>query len=114
MLSLDVLRNAGEDVATGLANSGNDEASYLRLVEKALHQYDLVDLGEMLDGKDYDLALEEAKKVQEAYAFLGLTSFTTPLNELIQKMSAGADEYSYLYLLAKLKNARLNLLVASF
>ena len=98
MLTVDILKEYGADVESGLSRCANNEGLYIRLVGMCLQEISSSDLDAALDAGDLDRAFDAAHKLKGAVSNLALTPIETPvceLTELLRHKTAG--DYSSLY-----------------
>ena len=84
MVDINKLREYGADVDTGLARCMNNEAFYLKLVEKSLGDNAFDKLNESLDANDLDAAFEAAHSLKGVMGNLALTPIYDPMVEITE------------------------------
>lgn len=94
MLTIENLQNLGNNTKEGLSRCLNNEAFYLRLVNKAMNDDRLAKLKEALDAKDYQQAFEHAHALKGIYGNLSLTILFDPIVELTEHLRA-KEEMDY-------------------
>ena len=109
MLSIDALRAWGAEVDDGLRRCMNNEAFYLRLVEKAARDDTCVRLKAAVEAGDLDGAFDLAHALKGVTANLALTPLQTPVTAMSDLLKAHA-EADYAALLADVLAARDGLL----
>ena len=109
MVDLPKLASWGANVQEGLSRCVNNEAFYLRLVQKGLGGEDLDALEEALKEHDLDRAFGLAHKLKGVYANLALTPMLTPIAELTELLRNKIPG-DYMGLLNQAKSKRTELL----
>jgi hypothetical protein len=88
MLTVDVLRAWGADTEDGLRRCLNNEAFYLRLVDKAVKDPSFDRLKEAVEGKDLEKGFEYAHALKGVMANLALTPILNPVMEITELLRA--------------------------
>ena len=97
MVDINKLREYGADVDTGLARCMNNEAFYLKLVEKSLGDNAFDKLNESLDANDLDAAFEAAHSLKGVMGNLALTPIYDPMVEITELLRSRTEmDYSAL------------------
>ncbi len=98
MITIEGLKAYGANVEEGLGRCMNQEAFYLKLVEKALKDVAFEQLHTAVDAKDLDAAFEAAHRLKGALANLALTPILTPVSEMVELLRSRTetDYTSYL------------------
>ena len=91
MLTLEALRDLGADVEDGLRRCVNNEAFYLRMVDKAITGISTDELKEALAAGDLDHAFDICHSMKGVLANLSLTSALTPTSEMTELLRARTD-----------------------
>lgn len=108
MLTIDSLREYGANVDEALVRCMNNEAFYLRLVNKVKADTRLAALEQQLKDKDLDSAFETAHTLKGMYANLSLTPLTDPVSEMTELLRSRSDsDYSALLETAKMQFEKL-------
>jgi len=84
MLTIEKLREWGANVDEALERCLNNEAFYLRLVDKALQDPHFDRLKEAVGSGDLDGAFEAAHALKGVMANLALTPILTPVREMTE------------------------------
>ena len=98
MLTIEKLRAYGADADEGLERCLNNEAFYLRLVNMALQDAAMEDLGAALSREQYAEAFDHAHKLKGVWTNLAVTPIARPvveLTELLRHQTPG--DYDALY-----------------
>ncbi len=102
MLTLEKLRQFGANVDEGLMRCMNNEAFYLKLVEKVTADTRLAMLEKQLSEKDLDAAFETAHALKGMHANLALEPIAEPIGEMTELLRVRTDtDYSALLEKAK-------------
>ena len=88
MLTIEALRAWGADTDDGLRRCMNNEAFYLRLVEKSARDGTCDRLKEAVEAGDREKAFELAHALKGMYANLALTPLSAPLSEITELLRA--------------------------
>ncbi|MBR5419694.1 MAG: Hpt domain-containing protein [Lachnospiraceae bacterium] len=98
MLTIDSLKEYGAAVEEGLARCMNNEAFYLKLVDKAVKDPAFESLEKALGENKLDEAFEAAHRLKGALANLSLTPVCKPVSELTELLrnKTEADYGAYL------------------
>ncbi len=97
MLTIDSLRAWGADTNTGLNRCMNNEAFYLRLVDKGIRDEGFIRLKESVEAGDLARGFEEAHALKGVMANLALDPVTKPVTEITELLRACTDtDYSAL------------------
>ena len=91
MLTIDGLRQFGADVDSGLGRCMNNEAFYLKLVEKAAGEAAFGKLSDALAAKDLDTAFEAAHSLKGVAGNLSLTPIYDPVAEITELLRSRTD-----------------------
>ncbi len=92
MLTLESLRAFGANVNEGLARCVNNEAFYLRMVQKVIaDEKSVADLKAALDAGDQKAGFEAAHKLKGVFANLSLTPLLRPAAELTEILRGTAQ-----------------------
>ena len=105
MLTIESLRAWGADTDDGLKRCMNNEAFYLRLVEKSARDGSCDRLKEAVEAGDRERAFELAHALKGVTANLALTPMLKPVTDMSDLLKAGA-EADYAALLADVLAAR--------
>ena len=105
MLTIESLRAWGADTDDGLKRCMNNEAFYLRLVEKSARDGSCDRLKEAVEAGDRERAFELAHALKGVTANLALTPMQKPVTDMSDLLKAGA-EADYAALLADVLAAR--------
>ena len=108
MLTIDALRAWGADVDSGLARCMNNEAFYLRLVEKTAADPTFGQLKEAVEAGDLARGFELAHALKGVTSNLSLTPLETPVIEITELLRA-RTETDYAPLLRQISAARAHL-----
>ena len=84
MLTLDALREYGANVAEGLGRCMNNEAFYLKLVNKAIQDPAFDKLKESCESGNLDQAFEAAHSLKGMMANLALTPILRPVEKITE------------------------------
>ena len=109
MITLDKLNQFGANTKEGLDRCMNNEAFYLRLVDKAINDDSFIKLKDELENKNYDEAFKIAHSLKGVLGNLSLT----PLYDLAVDITENlriSKEIDYFELINKLLNKREELL----
>ncbi len=97
MLTLDVLKEFGANVAEGLERCMDDEEFYLELIPDALDESYYKSIEEAASIKDFKQGFEVAHSLKGILANLALTPILEPVSEITELFRAGTDgDYSKL------------------
>ena len=97
MLTVEALRAWGADTEDGMRRCMNNEAFYLRLVDKAARDPSCDRLKEAVEAKDLDRAFELAHALKGVTANLSLTPLHKPVEEMTELLRSRTDtDYSAL------------------
>ena len=108
MITIEGLRAFGAEVDDGLARCMNNEAFYLRLVEKVLKDKGFEELDAALAAHDSDAAFEAAHKLKGVLANLALTPICEPVTQMVELLRNRTDtDYSQYMNRIKEKKAQL-------
>ena len=88
MLTVDALRNLGVDVEDGLRRCVNNEAFYLRMVDKALGDLHTEELRAVMAAGDLNQAFEICHGMKGVLANLSLTPALAPASEMTELLRA--------------------------
>ena len=91
MLSIDALRAWGADTDDGMKRCMNNEALYLRLVDKAARDASYDKLKAAAEARDFSAAFELAHALKGVTANLSLTPLQKPVSEMSDLLKAGTD-----------------------
>ncbi len=91
MLTIDILRESGADVDSGLARCMGMEDFYLNLVGKALQDNNFTVLKEKIDAKDLDGAFEAAHALKGVLGNLSLEPMYSTVCEITELLRARSD-----------------------
>ena len=105
MLTIEALRAWGADTDDGLRRCMNNEAFYLRLVEKSARDGTCDRLKEAVEAGDREKAFELAHVLKGVTANLALTPMQKPVTDMSDLLKAHA-EADYAALLADVLAAR--------
>ena len=95
MLTIAWLREYGANVDEALGRCLNNEAFYLRLVNKALEDPDFDRLREAVTAKDLDAGFELAHKLKGMLANLSVTPLSKPIEAMTELLRSRTDtDYS--------------------
>lgn len=98
MLTIEMLKEYGADVETGLSRCANNEGLYLRLVQICVQELLSNELEAALQAKELDKAFDIAHKLKGGVTNLALTPIAEPvcaLTELLRHKTPG--DYEGLY-----------------
>ena len=108
MITIDGLRAFGAGVDEGLARCMNNEAFYVRLVEKVLKDKGFDELDAAVAEHDTDAAFEAAHKLKGVLANLALTPICEPVTQMVELLRNRTDtDYSQYMNRIKEKKAQL-------
>ncbi len=108
MITIDGLRAFGAGVDEGLARCMNNEAFYVRLVEKVLKDKGFDELDAAVAAHDTDAAFEAAHKLKGVLANLALTPICEPVTQMVELLRNRTDtDYSQYLNRIKEKKAQL-------
>ena len=108
MITIDGLRAFGAGVDEGLARCMNNEAFYVRLVEKVLKDKGFDELDAAVAAHDTDAAFEAAHKLKGVLANLALTPICDPVTQMVELLRNRTDtDYSQYMNRIKEKKAQL-------
>lgn len=112
MLTIEKLRAFGADVDEALNRCMNNEAFYLRLVDKAMRDPAFDRLNEAVNAGDLDRAFEIAHALKGVMGNLSLTPLTKPIVEITELLRARtpSDYTPYLAEIQSRKNELMELL----
>ena len=88
MLSIDGLKAFGADTEGGLGRCMNNEAFYLKLVDKCISDPSCEKLKEAVMANDLDTAFEIAHSMKGVYGNLALTPIYEPVSEITELLRA--------------------------
>ncbi len=88
MLTLDGLKAYGADTKSGMERCMNNEAFYLRLVEKSLSDTSYDKLKEAVAANDLDAAFEAAHALKGVLGNLALTPLYEPVSKITELLRA--------------------------
>lgn len=109
MITLDKLNQFGANTKEGLDRCMNNEAFYLRLVDKAINDDSFIKLKDELENKNYDEAFKIAHSLKGVLGNLSLTPLYDLAVEITENLRNVA-EIDYFELINKLLNKREELL----
>ena len=109
MITLDKLNQFGANTKEGLDRCMNNEAFYLRLVDKAINDDSFIKLKDELENKNYDEAFKIAHSLKGVLGNLSLTPLYDLAVEITENLRKVA-EIDYFELINKLLNKREELL----
>ena len=109
MITLDKLNQFGANTKEGLDRCMNNEAFYLRLVDKAINDDSFIKLKDELENKNYDEAFKIAHSLKGVLGNLSLTPLYYLAVEITENLRNVA-EIDYFELINKLLNKREELL----
>ncbi len=89
MLTIDALRNYGADVDEGLKRCLNNEAFYLKMVEKAVAGLDTGELKTVLADGNLPRAFEVCHAMKGVLANLSLTPVLEPTAQMTELLRSG-------------------------
>ncbi len=97
-MTLERLKDCGCNVEEGLTRCMNNEAFYLRLVDKWLASADLTVLKNALESNDLETAFKEAHSLKGVCGNLSLTPLYDVLVEMVEPLRARKEmDYAPLY-----------------
>ena len=105
MLSIDILKEYGADVDSGLARCVNREDLYFRLVKMVPSNSGFSLLKESIAKKDYEQAFQAAHSLKGVCANLSLDPLSKPVSE-ITELLRNKIETDYEPILAKIELER--------
>ncbi|MBR4580705.1 MAG: Hpt domain-containing protein [Lachnospiraceae bacterium] len=88
MLTLEGLKAFGADTESGMARCINNEAFYLKMVEKSLADGSYAKLKESIEANDLDAAFEAAHALKGVLGNLALTPIFEPVSEITELLRA--------------------------
>ncbi len=91
MIDINSLREFGADVDSGLACCMNNEAFYLKLVEKSLGDPAFDNLKRAISEKDLDAAFDAAHGLKGVMGNLALTPIYDPIVEITELLRSRTD-----------------------
>ena len=91
MLTVEALRAFGANVDEGLQRCMDNEAFYLKMVQKLTEDDTYQRLQEALEAKDLDGAFEAAHALKGVHANLAMTPIFQPLHEMTELLRSRAD-----------------------
>lgn len=91
MLTIDILRESGADVDSGLARCMGMEDFYLNLVGKALQDNNFTVLKEKINAKDLDGAFEAAHALKGVLGNLSLEPMYSTVCEITELLRSRSD-----------------------
>ena len=109
MLTIEKLRAWGADVDEALVRCLNNEAFYLRLVDKALQDSNFEKLKEAIFSGDLDRAFDAAHALKGVLANLALTPILEPVREITELLRS-RTQADYAPLLAVIDEQKARLL----
>ena len=109
MITLDKLNQFGANTKEGLDRCMNNEAFYLRLVDKAINDDSFIKLKDELEKKNYDEAFKIAHSLKGVLGNLSLTPLYDLAVEITENLRI-SKEIDYFELINKLLNKREELL----
>ena len=109
MITLDKLNQFGANTKEGLDRCMNNEAFYLRLVDKAINDDSFIKLKDELENKNYDEAFKIAHSLKGVLGNLSLTPLYDLAVEITENLRI-SKEIDYFELINKLLNKRDELL----
>ena len=109
MITLDKLNEFGANTKEGLDRCMNNEAFYLRLVDKAINDDSFIKLKDELEKKNYDEAFKIAHSLKGVLGNLSLTPLYDLAVEITENLRI-SKEIDYFELINKLLNKREELL----
>ena len=112
MITVEGLKEYGANVDEGLARCMNNEAFYLKLVDKVLKDKGFEELRAAVEANDLDAAFEAAHKLKGVLANLALTPLCEPVNEMVELLRnrSEADYPQYLEKIEEKKRLLENML----
>ena len=109
MITVDKLNEFGANTKEGLDRCMNNEAFYLRLVDKAINDDSFIKLKDELENKNYDEAFKIAHSLKGVLGNLSLTPLYDLAVEITENLRI-SKEIDYFELINKLLNKREELL----
>jgi len=109
MITLDKLNQFGANTKEGLDRCMNNEAFYLRLVDKGINDDSFIKLKNELEKKNYDEAFKIAHSLKGVLGNLSLTPLYDLAVEITENLRI-SKEIDYFELINKLLNKREELL----
>lgn len=98
MITIEVLRNAGADVETGLSRCVGKEDLYLKLVNMGLGDAKFEELGAALEAGDLDKAFELCHALKGVIGNLAITPLFDAISAMTEKLRGReAADYSTMY-----------------
>ena len=98
MITIEVLRNAGADVESGLSRCLGKEDLYLKLVNMGLCDAKFEELGPALEAGDLDKAFELCHALKGVIGNLAITPLYDDLSAMTEKLRGReAADYSVMY-----------------
>lgn len=95
MLTINLLKETGVDVSSGLTRCMGNEEFYLMMITKALEDHNFTVLREKIEAKDYAAAFEAAHALKGVLGNLSLEPMYTSMCEITELLRAGSDvDYS--------------------
>ena len=91
MLTVEKLNVFGANTAEGIARCVNNEAFYLRMVDKAMSDANYDKLETAIHAGDKDAAFEAAHALKGVLGNLSLTPILDPVMEITDLLRSGAD-----------------------
>jgi HPt (histidine-containing phosphotransfer) domain-containing protein len=88
MLTLEGLQAFGADTKDGMARCMNNEAFYLKMVEKSVADSSYTKLKEAIGANDLDAAFEAAHALKGVLGNLALTPILNPVSEMTELLRA--------------------------
>ena len=88
MLTIEGLKTFGADTENGLTRCMNNEAFYLKLVEKSISDASYQKLNEAISTNDLDAAFEAAHALKGVLGNLALTPILEPVSEITELLRA--------------------------
>lgn len=112
MITVEGLKEYGANVDEGLARCMNNEAFYLKLVDKVLKDKGFEELSAAVEANDPDAAFEAAHKLKGVLANLALTPLCEPVSEMVELLRnrSEADYTQYLEKIEEKKRLLENML----
>ena len=109
MLTIEKLRDWGANVDEALERCLNNEAFYLRLVEKAIQDRNFEKLKDAMASGDLDKGFEAAHALKGVLANLALTPILIPVQEFTELLRS-RTQADYTPLLARIDEEKARLL----
>ena len=109
MMTVEALKAFGADTEEALRRCFNNEAFYLRLVDKVVQEPSFDKLKEAVEAHDLAGAFEAAHALKGVTANLALTPIQKPVSEMSDLLKAGTDT-DYSGMLSEVLAARESLL----